>query len=323
MDPHPGIRHRLVRLIVDNQPFKRAHNHRLDTPELVERIWNLINCNLSHDTKLRCDLVDLYYALYGTKRPLCLPKIDDYDDNIEKRPPSIATIGRIKKITQQDTQDKDESKKLNKTIDNNNIIGGGGVNNNNNDDIVELDGTDGCNNAKRKATSPIILQSQPGPSSANDNNLPPTKKQKISNPPDEQRGQQSTTADGKVKSEYYSDNSASLPGLMGIPGPVGFEPGMFKKEIDDNKIKGESSKGKKKKKDKKKHKHKHKHKHDHKHGKDKDKKDKDKKDKINKDKIDPTIANVKIKDEIKEETLSSVSSSPSPEPSSSNGYSFP
>lgn len=28
---------------------------------------------LSHDSRLRCDLVDLYYTLYGTKRPTCLP----------------------------------------------------------------------------------------------------------------------------------------------------------------------------------------------------------------------------------------------------------
>lgn len=28
---------------------------------------------LSHDTRLRCDLVDLYYTLYGTRRPTCLP----------------------------------------------------------------------------------------------------------------------------------------------------------------------------------------------------------------------------------------------------------
>lgn len=28
---------------------------------------------LSHDPKIRCDLVDLYYTLYGSKRPLCLP----------------------------------------------------------------------------------------------------------------------------------------------------------------------------------------------------------------------------------------------------------
>lgn len=28
---------------------------------------------LSHDSRLRCDLVDLYYKLYGSKRPTCLP----------------------------------------------------------------------------------------------------------------------------------------------------------------------------------------------------------------------------------------------------------
>lgn len=27
---------------------------------------------LSHDTRLRCDLVDLYFALYGSRRPQCL-----------------------------------------------------------------------------------------------------------------------------------------------------------------------------------------------------------------------------------------------------------
>lgn len=49
-----------------------------------------------------------------------------------------------------------------------------------------------------------------------------------------------TTGEGKVKSEYYSDNSASLPGIMGTPGPVGFEPGMFKKEVDEHKQKSDS-----------------------------------------------------------------------------------
>jgi transcription initiation factor TFIID subunit 2 len=41
-DPHPGVRHRLVRLMVENPPFERAHKHRLDKPEFVNRIWNLI-----------------------------------------------------------------------------------------------------------------------------------------------------------------------------------------------------------------------------------------------------------------------------------------
>lgn len=42
MDPHPGVRHRLVRLMVENPSFEKAHKHRLDKPDLVDRIWNLI-----------------------------------------------------------------------------------------------------------------------------------------------------------------------------------------------------------------------------------------------------------------------------------------
>lgn len=113
-----------------------------------------------------------------------------------------------------------------------------------------------------------------------------------------------------TKQDYFSDNSVSLPGLMGQAGPVGFEPGMFKSEdpkTDQGAVKVCKSQQKsasnpicrqlkKKKKDKKKHKHKHKHKHEHKHGKDKEKRDKD-----------PNKAR------IKEETLSS-SSTPSPNP---------
>ncbi|CAH2011712.1 unnamed protein product [Acanthoscelides obtectus] len=104
-----------------------------------------------------------------------------------------------------------------------------------------------------------------------------------------------------VKQEYFSDNSVSLPGL-GQVGPVGFEPGMFKKE-DERQKTASPGKVKKKKKDKKKHKHKH---HKHKHSKDKEKKDKDKKEE------DPT----KVK---KEDTLSSMSSTPSPNTMSLGG----
>lgn len=28
---------------------------------------------LSHDTRMRCSLVDLYYVLYGKRRPVCVP----------------------------------------------------------------------------------------------------------------------------------------------------------------------------------------------------------------------------------------------------------
>jgi len=39
--------------------------------------------------------------------------------------------------------------------------------------------------------------------------------------------------EGQVKSEYFSDNSQSLPGILGMPGPVGFEPGMFRTKESD------------------------------------------------------------------------------------------
>ncbi|KAJ8890498.1 hypothetical protein PR048_010007 [Dryococelus australis] len=32
-----------------------------------------LTCMLSYDSRLRCDIVDLYYTLYGTRRPVCLP----------------------------------------------------------------------------------------------------------------------------------------------------------------------------------------------------------------------------------------------------------
>jgi transcription initiation factor TFIID subunit 2 len=68
-DPEPEIRHRLARLIVENPPFERNRSHRLNRHDLRERIWKNMNFNLSHDTRLRCDLVDMYHALYGTKEP--------------------------------------------------------------------------------------------------------------------------------------------------------------------------------------------------------------------------------------------------------------
>lgn len=45
----------------------------------------------------------------------------------------------------------------------------------------------------------------------------------------------------KLKSDYCSDNSVSLPGIVGgmsdidaAAAPIGFEPGMFKQEDDDD-----------------------------------------------------------------------------------------
>lgn len=68
-DPDPEIRHQLSRLIVENPPFERGKPHRLNREVLREKIWTNMNSKMSHDTRLRCDLVDVYYALYGIKEP--------------------------------------------------------------------------------------------------------------------------------------------------------------------------------------------------------------------------------------------------------------
>ncbi|XP_015121942.1 transcription initiation factor TFIID subunit 2 [Diachasma alloeum] len=276
MDPHPGIRHKLVRLMVENPPFERAHRHRLDSPELVDRIWNLMNGMLSHDSKLRCDFVDLYYTLYGTKRPNCLPI------------PELAGVLKPKKASPEREEPRIVKNPMFQKSD-----------------VVEVDSSPPV--VKRKASP--SREGGGGPEGGE--NGPLVKKPKPQNP--EVRAGPQGPGEGKIKTEYYSDNSASLPGLMGMgsQGPVGFEPGMFKKD-EEGKGKGESGgKGKKKKKDKKKHKHKHKHKHDHKHGKEKEKEKKGKE--KGKDKEKDAL-------KVKDETLSSVSSSPSPEPGNSKDY---
>ncbi|XP_012265791.1 transcription initiation factor TFIID subunit 2 isoform X2 [Athalia rosae] len=285
MDPHPGIRHRLVRLIVQNPPFERAHKHRLDKPDLVDRIWNLINGMLSHDTKLRCDLVDLYYTLYGSKRPLCLPI------------PELAAMTRPRKAGPHVSPEREIKPNPLHT------------------NFEAPVGVETAPISNKRKMSPT--RDTPGSSNNVPDYIPDVKRQKDEKVPGPN--------EGKVKSEYYSDNSASLPGIMGTQGPVGFEPGMFKKEQEDHKHKGDTSnKGKKKKKDKKKHKHKHKHRHDHRHGKDKDKKEKEKskerdKEKDNKAK-EKDSNNLKVKDE----TLSSASSSPSPDATTAtNEFIFP
>lgn len=49
---------------------------------------------LSHDSQLRNDMVDLYYALYGSKRPQCLPTAEL---SAMFKPQKIIPISEIKK----------------------------------------------------------------------------------------------------------------------------------------------------------------------------------------------------------------------------------
>ena len=81
-DPVPRIRHMAVRCLIQCPPFERGRHHRNDRPELVERLYNLINSGFWYDSRLRCDMVDLYYTLYGRRRPPTVPI------------PELAALGR-------------------------------------------------------------------------------------------------------------------------------------------------------------------------------------------------------------------------------------
>ncbi|XP_063225105.1 transcription initiation factor TFIID subunit 2 [Bacillus rossius redtenbacheri] len=321
-DPDPAVRHRLARMLVDSPPFERARRHKLDQDALAHRLWNLINCMLSYDSRLRCDIVDLYYTLYGTRRPLCLPV-----------PEMVAILGSLKPERRSSPVHKEPKppKTQPPSVATASVASGSVADG-------EPAGGGGGTAAKRKASSPLRETEL----ITDDNNLGlvtveivagdegskvrvketagtpagagPTPAATAAGP----SGLQASAPGGPVKSAYFSDNSQSLPGILGTQGPVGFEPGMFRKEGEpvvaaprhhkpDPGVKARphvpgvvSSKLKKKKKDKKKHKHRHKHRHEHKHGKDKERDKEGRKE---------------GKARGKEETLSSGSSSPSPGPS--------
>ncbi|KAL5016218.1 hypothetical protein ScPMuIL_005807 [Solemya velum] len=72
-DPDPYVRHSIIRMLVRNPPFRKTEENSLNTEELVERLWKLMNSILSHDSRLRCGASDLYFLLYGRTRPAVIP----------------------------------------------------------------------------------------------------------------------------------------------------------------------------------------------------------------------------------------------------------
>ncbi|XP_077291969.1 TATA-box binding protein associated factor 2 isoform X2 [Arctopsyche grandis] len=319
-DLDPATRHGLVRLLVKMPPFQKAIKHRLDTESLVHRLWNNVNSLLSNDSRLRCDIVDVYFTLYGTRIPLCLPipelqgvlRQGHHRDHRERE----KERQREKELEKEREWEREQEIALMKSY---------------NAKLPTMIKTE-SGAIKRRADSPP-LPPKPFPSSLPPSNMPGPnplildniKKEPIEiktelpdyvENPELPLSHESMPKDEVKHREYLSENSVSLPGLQGPPGPIGFEPGMFQPKSDPHL----ASKSKKKKKDKKKHKHKHKHKHSSKgrsSSKDKERshsiprdKDKDKSQHASKTPIDLVM---RVKEDTRE-TLSSYSSSPSPPP---------
>ncbi|QQP54760.1 Uncharacterized protein FKW44_007696, partial [Caligus rogercresseyi] len=90
-DPVPYVRHKLCRLI-------RAKNHKNDRYQLVERLWNLMKYVFIE--------VDIYFKLYGRKKPVCLQSSElqamlapqrEHEDKTSKADKKNFTIPRAEK----------------------------------------------------------------------------------------------------------------------------------------------------------------------------------------------------------------------------------
>ncbi|XP_001664244.2 transcription initiation factor TFIID subunit 2 [Aedes aegypti] len=321
-DPDPMARHKLGRLLIENLPFDKGNKHRLDREELALRIWNNMNGLLSHDTRLRCDMVDLYYTLYNTRVPHCLPN------------PELASILKPQKLASSfaAVADKEPNPPEPAGIDLESFSSKRARSTSPLDikplDLIDIGPTE-LLMAKSREPSPLlseeiredIIVETVDANSIKTEIVEMDKSILKEEIVDLDDNNSVTVVDSappakKAKTEFYSDNSISLPGITpsnsSVTGPTGFEPGMFSKSAEslpavpsEPSVSGKSDGSKKKKKkDKKKHKHKHKHKHN----KDKDKeRDRDKDREKSKEKKDPNI--VRLIKEDTQETLSSADSS--------------
>lgn len=192
----------------------------------------------SNDARQRCDLVDLYFVLYGLKRPVCLPvselsammnmskndarKAKQYAQKQQMLASAAATATHTSSTASVDSKRGIQPPPLARdspTAHSNVIV----------DAIVDPMNVDILSTDKIKVSVPFSFLLF----TYNNNAL----QLRQVEPMDVEMESQMVP----VKQDYFSDNSVSLPG-MGLTGPVGFEPGMFK-DSDKSKDK-ESSSGK-------------------------------------------------------------------------------
>ncbi|EDW69454.1 uncharacterized protein Dvir_GJ12109 [Drosophila virilis] len=274
-DPDPAARHGLAQLLIDNPPFTRESRSRLDKPNLLERLWLSIN-TLAYDTKLRCDIVDLYYALYGSKRPNCLQASENqnfYKDLMKENGSSSVSFKKASEPKPAEIEPQERHKPAMVTIKRTATeafeVG---------DEIIKLE-----------RSEEITVVDEPVEVQAFDSET------KVNVLPAEDGSGESQPLNKRIRTEIYTEDDNSISVL-----DVG-ETTRYESSYDESKLRADGSVKKKKKKDKKKHKHKHKHKHN----KDKDK-DRERKEK---DRRDPQISRLQTREAATPETLSSADSS--------------
>ncbi|XP_060578386.1 transcription initiation factor TFIID subunit 2-like [Ruditapes philippinarum] len=110
-DPDIYVSYETIQMLSNNPPFKRGEDSLLNTEALVNRLWKLINCTLSHDAKLRCGVADFYFAMFGRYRPACLHVPDSFivfNMNEKKKPAMINPAIVSEQMTDMFEEDEDD-----------------------------------------------------------------------------------------------------------------------------------------------------------------------------------------------------------------------
>lgn len=304
-DPIPSLRYHTLRMLTEKPPFPVSEPNPLNSEELVYRLWKLMTTCMAHDTLLRCAAVDFYHALYGQKRPSCLPSTElTMVVNVSNLKGKKIPHAHGSMVTSDEQSIKPEITVMEpETETEENIIL---------ESIIKIERNDfeiPQGSEKRKATSPLQYIEYPSFLSTEGkvkaevicdddehgykvhvreataslpaaSTLPPMSSAGIA--PTTSSSIDSASAPASASTAFcpfdvYSDDSQSksLPGIQGTSGlqPTGFDSSMFKKtsEIPDVKPSVPTFEELNqmarlhKEKKKKKKKNKHKHKHKHKH----------------------------------------------------------
>lgn len=267
-DPDPMLKHKLLRLLIDNPPFERAHQHRLDRPHLVERLWMNMNQLTAYDSKLRCDLVDFYYMLYGIKKPSCLSSKEIADmlrphKSHSHHGSGFAQIPRVPKTEVKRENDgaeeeEDPNRELNSFLTDKPMVVDMGTKRK----LIEYEGDDGdmfgsgggggtgaaagpsSVSLKTETLDEVVIGEALGTTKSMVSTMSINATTKISSTPTGGMVLQHQEVKRLQTESYYSDNSTSLPGMVPGSHPVGFEPGMFQSQDEQSmKIKSEKVSG--------------------------------------------------------------------------------
>lgn len=147
----------------------------------------------SNNDQMRCNFVDLYYALFGVTSPAVLTRGD-----------STTTMGlpRIPKLSKRLLSPTDFDGEL-------------------------LDDRRHSTDSDRHFKSEPKIKDEMIDRDEHEHDM------NVDYRHNDNDGDSRPSDAKKMKTDYGSDNSVSLPGMSGGSGPIGFEPGMFKSE-DDN-----------------------------------------------------------------------------------------